>query len=174
MPPPVTADWSQVKATAIATGSLIDAADHHGLRYEAVKTRACREQWPVGRRVVRQLEEAKANADRQITLAGNASVTSVVTSVTSSSQAILQSLGEDRVATKMAASRASRRVFESLDKLEPSAILQDAGKLRDMATVAEKSQDWQSGQQQVTVNIFDDAIKPADAIEVESQVVDNQ
>lgn len=93
--------------------------------------------------------------------------------VLTASNALQNVLSEDRAATKLGFSQAARKAAEHLAKADPETILHHAAKARDMATVAEKAQDWASGQQAIAINVFDD-VKLIEAIEVESQVVDNQ
>lgn len=155
------ADWAEVCKTAIAIGSVSDAARQHGVTIAAATQRAKRENWPTGRRPWKEAQKAQDNARLSV----KASNPTAVINVISTSEALQNTLSDDRNATKMAASRTARRAFEDCDTLEPSQIRSEAAKLRDLVTVAEKSQDWASNQQAVTVNVFHGE-QPADAIEI--------
>lgn len=114
MPAPVT-DWEQVKATAIATGNLKDAADAHGIEYGAVRVRAHRENWPVGRRVIVQAKAAQAVMNEQIARA-NASQGKTVTPVTSTADALANALRDGANATRIGLTKYAARMAKQADE----------------------------------------------------------
>ncbi len=162
-------DWSGIR-TASAFLGVREAARRAAINFppsdqqtivERIRKRAHREQWA---------DKDKASVMSPLTRVNPETGTIVqiaMSPIVPTGSEIAQAVASDhRSRTKAAFSRNSLRTAEHLDTLSPEQIMDRAGKLRDLVTVAEKSQDWQSGQQQVTVNIFDDAIKPADAIEI--------
>lgn len=131
--PALSADWPQVKGTAIATGSLKTAAEHHGVSYDALKMRASRESWPVGRRVHAMAQSAREAAHAQIV-----KVTGNVTSVTSTADALQSVLSENKKRTKVAQSRYLARASEELDKTPDTELLSVTDAALQLATMASK------------------------------------
>jgi hypothetical protein len=130
--PEAIAHWPDVKATAIATGSLKDAAAAHSLPYSAVKMRASREQWPVGQRVHKQAREAQAAASQQITLA---------------SDAIANTLEKDGKAAKLASMRLAKLTLEAAAERaehDPERELARAGDAKAMLQTAAIAGNWQA------------------------------
>lgn len=69
-------NWEPIKATAIATGSLKEAARLHNVNYNSIKSAAVRYKWPVGQRALQQAQEAQEVANKQIQIAtGSAPIT---------------------------------------------------------------------------------------------------
>lgn len=107
MPSPV-ADWSQVKATAISTGSLKEAATQHGISHDSVKQRAKRESWPVGYRIHKIARAAQEAANASIIQCSKGAVTHV----TSAADAIANTLKEGANATKLGLTAYAARMAE--------------------------------------------------------------
>jgi len=78
MPAAQSHDWSEVRATAIALGSIAKAARHHNVTYNAAKLRASREQWPVGFRP-KKLAQKATEALKQHTQRANPNADTVDT-----------------------------------------------------------------------------------------------
>lgn len=157
MPPAATANWEDVKATAIATGSLIDAAEHHGLKYETVRSRASREEWPVGRRVMQQLKAAQDAAHTQVQRAGKASVVSVKTSATSATEAISSVLEEDGRETRLALSKVARRSAEHAKTMTGKELIATSDKLLNVGKLAALTHGWNkddAGGSRINVNLL--------------------
>lgn len=115
--PAQVADWSQVKATAIALGNLLHAAEQHGISYESVRVRAHREQWPVGRRVHKLAQQAQDQAHKQIVLASRGTVTSVTSTAQALENTLREGANETRIgltryAAKMAKQAADTGILE--------------------------------------------------------------
>lgn len=129
--PALSADWPEVKGTAIATGSLKQAAAHHGVSYDALKMRASREEWPVGRRVHKLAQDAKTIAREQIIRASGGAVTSV----TSTADALLSVLSDNKRRTKLAQSSYLVKASEKLDQVaDPLEYTDAALQLATMVT----------------------------------------
>lgn len=77
MPAAVHADWSQVRDTAVALQSIKLAALEHGVSYDSARTRASRENWPVGQRLGKIITEAKQTHAKAVSLANPEAATSV-------------------------------------------------------------------------------------------------
>lgn len=146
--PAQVADWSEVKATAIATGSLEKAAEKHGIKATAVRKRAQREEWPVGRRVHKLAQEAKAVAHAQIIKSSNGTVTSV----TSASDALSEVLAEDSKETRISLSRAARNLARQAE----TADLSQAGDALQTGKLAALTHGWSEGGKgsQVSINLL--------------------
>lgn len=133
MPAPI-ADWSQVKATAIGTGSLKDAAQHHQVSYKAVKMRASREKWPVGQRVHKMAREAQDLANHAIVQCSQGRVTSV----TSAAEALESTLKQRQNHTKLGLSLFAARAARVASKLPQDKLLARAGEVKAVADIASK------------------------------------
>src|SRR5260370_38294239 len=98
MPQPIATQdqWNQVRDTAVACGSIKEAAAVHGVSYQAAKQRAKREAWPVARRLNKAKVQARAAASRSLEAA-----TGCVTSVTSTPNALVAILSERKDRTKL-------------------------------------------------------------------------
>lgn len=138
MPAAVHADWSQVRDTAVALNSIRDAAAQHGVPYDAAKQRAKRESWPVGRRIATVLATAKASHAVAVAKANP----SAVTSVTSTTDALVNQLATDSQATKIAFSTATRKVAEKVAAMKPSINKDRAQAIKHWAGVAESVHGW--------------------------------
>src|SRR5882724_6152636 len=104
MPQPIATQdqWNQVRDTAVACGSIKEAAGVHGVSYQAAKQRAKREAWPVARRLHKAIVQARAAASRSLEAA-----TGRVTSVTSTPGALVSIMAEHEQKTKLSLSKAS-------------------------------------------------------------------
>lgn len=111
MPPLVTADWQSVKDTAVALQSISEAARRHGVSIDAACQRAKREAWPVGRRPMKAITEAKQAAQAAVTLANPNAVRTVITT----SAAVSDVLSEDREQTKISLSKAARTMAKEAE-----------------------------------------------------------
>ena len=132
MPTPCTSSegWEAVKATAIARGSLKEAAALHGLPYSAAKQRAWRERWPVGRRLAQAVLDAKEAEQRRLALLNPQSVTHV----TSSSEALIVGLANDRETSRAHLGQYSAKAAKAvaLDP-DPLSVTRQA---RDISSIA--------------------------------------
>lgn len=148
--PAAIADWKSVKAHAIATGSLKEAADAFGLEEGTVRVRAHREEWPVGRRVQVMAEQAQAQAHAQIVKNNGGNVTAV----TSAADAVANTLLERRNRTKLAQSEYLARASEKLADVDEEKLLlhvQDGKALADMAAKVHPEADSNS---HMSLNFF--------------------
>jgi hypothetical protein len=145
MPAPSTTDWPAVKATAIARNSIKEAAALHNVPYDAAKQRACREKWPVGRRLGKAVQEAKSLEQAQLVKVNP----SAVTSVTSTADALVTALAEDNRETRMSLSSATRKAARSLQGMPGGDIVNGARKLKDVVSSAGIIHGWnESGNDQ--------------------------
>ena len=141
------ADWPQVKATAIATGSLKAAAEAHGISHDSVKQRAKREEWPVGRRALKMAAEAQAHANSQIIKASQGTVTRV----TSASDALAATLAEGAKETKLGLTKyAARMAKQAAD----SGLLEEAPLYKAVADIHGKMHPEQQDADRVPMNFF--------------------
>lgn len=146
--PAQVADWPQVKATAIGTGSLKEAADAHGIEYGAVRVRAHREEWPVGRRVHKLAQQAQELASAQIIRASGGRVTGV----TSAADALTTILAENKKRTKLALSSYLGDASEELQRVPDKLSVTDAA--LQLATMASKVYPEDHQEAQVSLQFF--------------------
>lgn len=127
--PALSADWPEVKATAIAIGNLKDAAAKHGVSYEATRQRAAREKWPVGQRVHTLAREAKAASHAVILKTAN------VTRVTSASEALGDTVtdNQSRYTTAM-----SHVLADKAEAYKAAPLLAKPRDLNDLASAGAK------------------------------------
>jgi hypothetical protein len=135
MPQPIvpTHVWEQVRDTAVVCGSIKRAAEQHSVSYVAARQRARREQWPVARRLNKAIELAKTAA-RKSTEAEQGRVTSV----TSTSDALVNILAEDEHQTKLSLSRSARQLAAQGE----TASLDKANRVHDVAKTAALVHRW--------------------------------
>lgn len=145
--PAQVADWSEVKATAIATGSLTEAAELHQVSYDAVKMRASREQWPVGRRVHKLAQQAQEAANTQIIRASKGAVTSV----TSAADAIAATLAEGAKQTKLGLTAYTARMAQ---QAATQGLLEEAPLYKAVADIHGKMHPETTGDSGVTLQFF--------------------
>ncbi len=166
--PETATNWPDVKATTIATGSMQQAAEQHGVSYEAVRQRASREKWPVGRRVHQQAQAAREAANTQMIRASQGRVTSV----TSAADALSNVLLEDGNATKLAGMRYARRTIEAAAKLaedEPLKALVSAGDVKASLQSAAIAGNWaSSGSPSLRLTMFGNR---GDTLDVEAEFI---
>jgi len=150
MPPPLLTDWEPVRATAIATGSLKEAAIQHGVKHGSVRQRARRENWPVGTRPAKAAREAKLQADLLAHRARAAAAQSathsapvqVVTHVTTASAAIEESFISSGKRGRIALGLASAKAAEHLADQDAETIVGRSRALKDIADVSAKTGGW--------------------------------
>lgn len=172
-------DWQEVKATAIALGSLIEAARRHQLPAKAVYERARREEWPTGRRPekmariareqARAVTQSKLQAERStVATAGPNSerhkspviVSSGDMEAVDTASATLSALRSDGNRTRSAAMRAARKAAEHAAELPGEDLLTPsvARALRDHVGSASVVGDWgaeaSGGGAQVQFNVL--------------------
>jgi len=151
--PALSADWEAVKATAIALGSIKEAAEAHGVSYGAARVQATREEWPVGRRVHEQARAVQQQAREQVVRSSKGAVTSV----TSAAEALQKAHKERGLRTKTALIGAAMKASEYYAELEPELIAADAQNLKAVTSVADTLHGWtaktQQGGAQVLVNV---------------------
>lgn len=161
-------DWSGIRAAAAFVG-VREAARRAAINFppdqqqaivERIRKRALRQRW-VDKDKAHAMSPSTRISPQTGTIVQNA-MSPIVPTGSEIAQIILL---DERTKTKAAFSRNSLRAAIRLDDLHPDEIIERAGKLRDLVTVAEKAQDWGSGQQAVTVNVFQGE-QPADAIEI--------
>ena len=138
MPAPCTTDWPAIRATAIALNSIKEAAARHSVPYTAAKKRASREQWPVGRRPARAVQEAKQLEQAQLAKVSPKSVTTV----TSTADALESSLAENNEETRMSLSIAARNGARALAKMPGEDVVRKSGNFKDITTAAGHLHGW--------------------------------
>lgn len=160
--PPQVAHWPDVKATAIATGSLREAAEAHGISHDAVRQRACREEWPVGQRVHKMLQAAQEQANTQMSRASKGAVTHV----TSAADALQSVLAENKRRSQVALSSYVAKTSEHADTLSGEEALAQAPSVKAVADIYGKVWPDQQGTPGISLNFFtlsqdrDDAERP--------------
>jgi hypothetical protein len=145
MPPPLLADWEPIRATAVSTGSLRTAADRHGVSYDAVKQRAHREAWPVGRRIITAVRDAKQAADQQLATLNRSNR---VTPVTTTDALTLEHV-ENGHTSRLLASRLAR---QSLERSQPVPV-ESAADLHSVVKSLGLLHGWNDSSQQPDVAI---------------------
>jgi hypothetical protein len=148
--PAQIADWSQVKATAIALASIKDAAAEHGVSYKAAKMRASREQWPVGRRVHKLAQQAQQQANTQMMIASKGTVTSV----TSTADALANTLAERQKRSKLGLSSWLTESSEHLASLKGEEALSAHQAAVSTASVMSKLYPEQQDADRVALQFF--------------------
>ncbi len=148
MPAPSTTDWPAVKATAIARNSLKEAAALHNVPHGAVRQRACREKWPVGRRLGKAVQEAKQIDQQQLAKINPKSVTSV----TSTADALVTALADDSKATRAALATTARigsEHFAEEARKTPGVVMDRAKNFQQLTSAAGMIGGWgERGQDQ--------------------------
>lgn len=148
MPTQICDDWEAVKSTAVALGSIGEAADRHGVTRNAAYVRAKRENWPVGRRVHRQLEEARERAAVAVVATGGVRCVS-------SADIQAEANRENSARSRSAALRYTVRTLEHVADLDPETALASAPNVAAVVKVAASAGDWQQqASAKVSVNIF--------------------
>ena len=141
MPAALAVDWGAVKATAIATGSLLEASRLHGVTHDATRQRASREAWPVGQRALKAVEQAKAHATA-VQNAARRSQGSEVTVVTAApvtaAQALEAHLRTTREEFQTFAASAVRNAARAASRLDDGEALKSSKKLADVVGAGTK------------------------------------
>jgi hypothetical protein len=146
MPKPLLIDWSQVRATASATGSLADAARLHGISVASVKMRAMREKWNTPKRALAKVAQAKAEA---------VTVCQPVTVVTpTASEAIERHMAEHRDTFRTNIATALSKAAKHAANLDPAAILESSRKVADIAQAGSKIHGLGAPETQVAVQVL--------------------
>jgi NADH dehydrogenase/NADH:ubiquinone oxidoreductase subunit G len=127
-----------VKVTAIARGSLKEAASLHKVPYSAVKMRASREKWPVGRRTAQAVQQAREVEQTQLAKISPQSVTRV----TSTADALVTALAEDSSETRHDLSKAARKAASKLREMPGAEILSSAQDMKHVANTASMLHGW--------------------------------
>lgn len=161
--PALSADWPEVKATAIATGSLKEAAEAHGVSYAATRQRAKRECWPVGQRPAKALTEARAAHHEQIQRANKVATRSVtqavtppVTRVTTAAQAAETVLARRKESSRLSLSRYAQRALATAATLPRGKLLAEAANVKAAAgayAIAHPDPVGASGAPTITLNV---------------------
>lgn len=136
--PALSADWEAVKATAIACGNLKEAAEAHGISHESVRMRASREQWPVGRRVHIQAQQARQTAQQQLVKASGGAVTSV----TSAADALQNVMADHSKKAKIALARAGRAAAEHFSAMDGQEIAIEAQNFKHIVAANDQIHGW--------------------------------
>jgi hypothetical protein len=134
MPAPLTHDWEAVKATAIAMGNLKRASEAHNIPYQTIRTRACREKWPVGRRPAQQVKQAIQIQKDQLAKSNPRSVTSV----TSSSEALESILAQRKETYLKGMSKAVEKATEYASSLKGSEAFRESRKVKELIDAGHK------------------------------------
>lgn len=138
MPAAITTDWPAVKATAIARNSIKEAADLHGVTYESARVRACREEWPVGRRPAKMVQQAKDAEQAQLVKVSP----QAVTSVTSTADALATALADDSRATRAALATAARKAGEAFARKDGEEVIELAKPFQQITSAAGMIGGW--------------------------------
>jgi len=146
MPQPIATQdqWNQVRDTAVACGSIKEAAGVHGVSYQAAKQRAKREAWPVARRLHKAIVQARAAASRSLEAA-----TGRVTSVTSTPGALVSIMAEHEQKTKLSLSKASMNMAQQAEE----APLEQAPNLHKVAQTAGLVHHWEGRKDPGILNV---------------------
>jgi molybdenum-dependent DNA-binding transcriptional regulator ModE len=146
MPQPIATQdqWNQVRDTAVACGSIKEAAAVHGVSYQAAKQRAKREAWPVARRLNRAIVQARLAASRSLEAA-----TGRVTSVTSTPDALVSIMAEHEQKTKLSLSKASMNMAQQAE----TAPLEQAPDVHSVAKTAAIVHRWGNEQGNSILNV---------------------
>ncbi len=164
MPAHPVADWPEVKATAIATGSFEQAAKLHGLKSGTVRQRAAREGWPVGPRVHEAAAEAVALS--RAAIVATQAQSGIVTNVTAA-EALAAANAENGARSRSAALRYSARNLEHLADLPAEEGVLLAPQAASLVKVAATAGDWASSQRgNVRINIL--AADPFAQVQIEA------
>lgn len=177
--PAQVADWSEVKAFALSCGNLKQAADTFGIEYTAVRVRAHREKWPVGRRLQKNVTQAKETLQASIAKNRKTSVNSNVTPVTTASEALIVTLADYERRTKIALAKASAKGAEHVAESQGDEVVAAAADLKSLAGVAAVAHGWNGGNDvtrgksaSILVNIgLVMSQLPAGAVEIEAEVI---
>ena len=146
MSKPLLIDWSQVRATASATGSLADAARLHGISTAAVKMRAMREKWNTPKRALAKVAQAQAEA---------VTVCQPVTTVTvTASDAIEKHMAEHRDTFRTNIATALSKAAKHAASLEPDQILDKSRKVADIVQSGVKLHGLGTAETQVAVQVL--------------------
>ena len=149
MPQPIATQeqWSQVRDTAVACGSIKEAAAVHGISYNAAKQRARREKWPVARRL-QKLIATREQAQQQLVTRNNAT-TSLSPHVTSTSDALVTLLSEHEHKTKLSLSKATMNMAQQAE----TAPLEQAPNLHKVAQTAGIVHQWKDRKDPGILNV---------------------
>lgn len=158
MPAPILADWTAVRDTAVALGSIANAADQHGVSRDAAYQRANREDWPVGRRPAKALAAAQAVLAEQVARTGG--VKSVNTT-----QAIMAARAKIGENTKDSLAKYAERTAlhaANVADSDPDVALSSAADVKAVAQTAALVHGWteKAGQGSSVVNISVLGISP--------------
>ena len=147
-------DWSQVRATAAATGSLAEAARRHGASLEATKKRAQRGKWetPATLRKVAAVAQSRA-----IIATTNAAITDsqIVPIVpVPAGEAIERHMAEHRDSFRTNIATALSKAAKHAAGLEPDQILEKSRKVADIAQAGSKLHGLGQPETQVAVQVL--------------------
>lgn len=143
MPVPLTTAWDAVRATAIACGSLKVVADHHHISYTAVKMRASREQWPVGRRIILAAKKAQQDAEEATQRARQQDTRQIadmvhVAPVTSTAEVLENEVKAGRDTFRTKASTAIAKAATHAAEQPGDKLLKGARALKDLVDAGSK------------------------------------
>jgi len=135
----VTDDWPAVRDSAIALGSISEAARRHGVSIDAACQRAKRESWPVGRRPAKMLAQVREQVAQQVVQNGG------VRNVRTTGEVILESLAESGKRSKLHLSRYVEKTSEHAAKVaenDPETALAQASDVASVAKTAALVHGW--------------------------------
>ena len=156
MPAPLPVDWDAVKATAINTGSLSEAAKLYGLPPVSVRMRASRGKWLVGHRATKHLAETKAQHLATVRAAHSTQrgVTVVTSDPVTPSEAIERHMAEHRDTFRSSIATALSKAAKHAAGLEPDQILDKSRKVSDIAQAGAKLHGIGQPETQVAVQVL--------------------
>lgn len=147
MPAHPVADWPEVKATAIATGSFEEAAKLHGIAPATVRQRARREAWPVGPRLHQAAADAVALS--RAAIVATQEQRGIVTNVTNgqkvsitAADALAAANADHSRRGRAALLRYGARSAEHLADLDPAEAVLLAPQAASVSKVLATAGDW--------------------------------
>lgn len=156
MPASLVTDWTQVRATAIATGNLAEAARLHGVTHAATRQRASRERWPVGQRALTAVKQAvaHANAIQAAARRTERGVTVVTPEPVTASQALERHMTETRDEFRTHTATALRNASRAASRLADDDALEQARRLADLVSAGTKLHGIATAETQIAVQVL--------------------
>jgi len=146
---PLAIDRDQVRATYLATGSLKETADLHGIKYTTIKQWASRYKWETPKTI--QKERAKLDRlDEMHREKRNQGVTIVA----KSADALAQHLENSANAFKTNMAGALARSSQALSEMDSFTALDNSRRMVDLATAASKVFPSMGDTAQLSVNVL--------------------
>lgn len=157
-------EWTDLRATSAALGSIKLACAHHGVPYEAAKKRAQREGWATPKRLATASRQARSAEKAAVVAAQPMQQPSkpakytpkrLVPSVPSAALTLEGGHIEAGKRGRLAASVLAAKGLEHLSKQDPANILKSARAAKDLNEVSAKAGGWseEGSGAKVTLNI---------------------